>query len=186
MTEENKIAGHAYDNIEELDNPLPRWWLLTFYGTIAFSVVYFFYYTLGDGPGLTREWQKERAQLELTLSKNSGGNGPTDENALLAVVKDLEKQKSGKSLYQTRCASCHGAEGQGGIGPNLTDNYWIHGGKPAQVLATITNGVGDKGMPPWGGMLNKDELNSLVAFVKSINGTNPAGAKAPQGDLVKE
>jgi len=183
--EEKKIVGHAYDGIEELDNSLPRWWLLTFYGTIIFSAFYFFYYSMSDGPTLTQEFQKNIATLEVTQAKSSG-EGEVDETALLAAVKSPDKQKHGKEVYQTRCASCHGADGQGGIGPNLTDNYWIHGGKPAEILATITNGVGDKGMPPWGPMLSQDDLQSLVAFIKSIHGTTPPGAKAPQGDLMKE
>lgn len=185
-TEDKKIEGHAYDGIEELDNSLPQWWLLTFYGTIIFSAIYFLYYVIGNGPGLHQEYMQDKVALEAIVAKNSSGSGPGDAAALLALVKNPEKQKAGKPIYDTRCASCHGTAGQGGIGPNLADDYWIHGGKPAEVLATISNGVGDKGMPPWGGMLSNDDLQSVLAYVKSLRGTNPAGAKAPQGDLVKE
>ena len=82
--------------------------------------------------------------------------------------------------------ACHGDKGQGGIGPNLTDDYWLHGGKLAQIAATITNGVSDKGMPPWGPMLSGEQIKSLAVFVKSLHGTNPPGAKAPQGELEKD
>lgn len=187
MSEEgNKIVGHSYDGIEELDHSLPRWWLLTFYGTILFSALYFVYYSMGDGPTLFQEYNREKVALEVAQAKNTSGGGPADETKLLATIKNPEKQKHGKEVYQTRCASCHGAEGQGGIGPNLTDDYWIHGNKPSQIVATIVNGVGDKGMPPWGPLLSEDDIFSLTAYIKSIHGTNPAGAKAPQGELIKE
>jgi cytochrome c oxidase cbb3-type subunit 3 len=102
------------------------------------------------------------------------------------MVKDSAKVKAGKDLFQVRCVACHGASGQGLIGPNLTDEYWLHGGKLTDISNTITNGVSDKGMPPWGPVMTADQIHSVVAFIRSIRGTNPSGAKAPQGELYKE
>ena len=82
--------------------------------------------------------------------------------------------------------ACHGAHAQGGIGPNLTDNYSIHGGKMVDIVNTVTNGIQDKGMPAWGPFLKQDEIHSVVSFIKSLHGSHPADAKAPQGDLEKE
>jgi len=104
----------------------------------------------------------------------------------MAMAKDPAKVKAGRELFQVRCIACHGAAGQGIIGPNLTDEYWLHGGKLAEITHTITNGVPDKGMPPWGPVMSSEQIHFVVAYIRSIRGTNPAGAKAPQGELYKE
>lgn len=180
-----RIAGHNYDGIEELDNVLPRWWLMTFYGTIAFSIPYFIYYSLMGGPTLLDEYKKEESAKELVRLQEAAKFKAPDEKELAAILADAGRRKSGQEIFASKCASCHGPAGGGGIGPNLTDNFWIHGGKPVQVATTIIKGVAEKGMPPWGGVLKPDEIYSAVSFIASIHGTNPAGAKAPQGDEEK-
>lgn len=185
--EEGKIIeGHEYDGIQELDNPLPNWWLMTFYITIAFAVVYFIYYSLGPGPDLNQELQINMAKLQEKIPQKPQGPG-LDEAKLAALAKDPGEIKKGEGVYKTRCASCHGDQGQGLIGPNLTDKFWIHGkGNLPEIAKVIKDGVSDKGMPPWGTLLKEDELLAVTAYVKSLKGTNPPGAKAPQGDEVKE
>ena len=111
---------------------------------------------------------------------------PAGEEELRALLSLPARVQAGKSIFQVRCASCHGAEGQGGIGPNLTDDYWLHGGKMTEIRDTVTRGVPEKGMPPWGALLKKDEIHSVVAFIKSIRGSQPPNAKAPQGVKVEE
>jgi cytochrome c oxidase cbb3-type subunit 3 len=112
---------------------------------------------------------------------------PTTDNASLwAMSHNHVFVEAGRATYATTCVSCHGDKLQGGIGPNLTDDYWIHGRKMSKILAVIKNGVADKGMPPWGALLKKDELIGVVSYVTSLRGTGPAGAKEPQGELEKD
>lgn len=179
------IPNHSYDGIQELDNPLPGWWLATFYITIVFAALYIGYYWFAGGPTLTEEFDQAKKVRDTQMLATGQNKGPSDDElkAALASPKIVEK---GKEDFTAKCASCHGDKGQGGIGPNLTDKFWIHGGKLADIAKTITDGVADKGMPPWGAMLSKAEIIELSAFVKSIGGTNPPNPKAPQGVEAKE
>jgi cytochrome c oxidase cbb3-type subunit 3 len=100
-------------------------------------------------------------------------------------VNDGSAIATGKATYATNCASCHGPAGGGIIGPNLTDDYWIHGGSLAEIRTVVADGVLDKGMPPWNKLLKPDQVNAVVAYISTLRGTNPAGAKPPQGELVR-
>jgi cytochrome c oxidase cbb3-type subunit 3 len=106
------------------------------------------------------------------------------EDQLMAMVSQESVLKSGAEIFKSRCVSCHGAEGEGIVGPNLTDDYWIHGGRMTEIVATITNGVPAKGMVPWKSMLSADEIHQVAAFVKSIRGQKVKNPKAPEGTLV--
>lgn len=176
------IAGHDYDGIQEFDNQLPRWWVQMFNLTIIFSIGYFGYYILGSGPTLFESYEKDAAQMEVLKANapKAQGGGDAGEK-LIALQKDPAQVEKGKTVYGAKCAACHGPAGQGTIGPNLTDNFWKHGGKLADILNTINKGVADKGMPPWGPLLSQDELYQVTVFVKSLKGTNPPNAKAPEG-----
>lgn len=180
------LEGHSYDGIDELDHQLPRWWINLFYLTILFAFGYFFYYVVGEGPSLLTEYELSKRDFDAAMYSKQSVAKVASEEELRALLKDRARIHSGHEIFESKCATCHGPQGQGGIGPNLTDDYWLHGGKMAQIASTVTNGVADKGMPPWGPILKQEELYSVVAFVKSIHGTKPAGAKAPQGELVKE
>lgn len=183
-----KGTGHIYDGIEELDHPAPNWFMALFYVTIVFGVAYFLYYTLGNGGTLVEAYQKDKSAQEYAIYLSRAQSGPVKpatEDELRALLTDPEKKEQGRTSFQTKCASCHGAQGQGGIGPNLTDDHWIHGGKLTEILASIVNGVPDKGMPAWGAVIGPEEIQSLTVFVRSVHGTNPPGAKAPQGTRVK-
>jgi cytochrome c oxidase cbb3-type subunit 3 len=141
---------------------------------------------MGEGPTLVKEYEHAKSAFEYSQYLNKGTVKVASEDELRAFMKDSARIKAGREVFQGKCVSCHGAQGQGGIGPNLTDDYWIHGGKMTDIVKVVSEGVLDKGMPPWGAILKQDELYSVVIFVKSLRGTNPPGAKAPQGDLVKE
>ena len=181
--ETDELLKHDYDGIQEFDNPLPRWWLLTFYGAIIFSFFYFGYYHLGSGPSLEQELAQDISKvkaMELAAQKDTP---PPSEQELKALLADASKKALGSSIYQIRCASCHGKSGEGQIGPNLTDDYWIHGdGSLTALVPVVTSGVPEKGMPPWGAMLSRDELMQVIAYVSSLRGSNPANPKAPQGE----
>ena len=179
------ILDHDYDGIKELDNSLPRWWLGTFYITIVFSVIYYAVYEWGNGKTIDKEFEEDVALVE---AKQAGTEKKIFPDA--AKLADAEKQTNIRAvaapIFQSKCSSCHGDKGQGIIGPNLTDSYWIHGdGTSAAISKTIYEGVLDKGMPAWQAMLKEEEIYALSAFIKTLKGSNPANAKAPQGQLIK-
>jgi cytochrome c oxidase cbb3-type subunit 3 len=178
------IAGHSYDGISELDNPLPMWWLWTFYGTIIFAFIYYIHFELAGGPTSDEYLKHDLAQIEA--SKGLAPKNEISDSTLAAAMEDKNKIEQGKAIYALRCASCHNEKGQGQIGPNLTDKFWIHGSKPSEVLLSISKGVLDKGMPPWEGVLKSDELLSVVSFIHSLRGSNPTNPKAPQGTEVPD
>ncbi len=185
--EKKLLLDHNYDGIQELDNPLPRWWLATFYITIFFSIFYVNYYFFGDGPTLTEEFDKAKQENYLKVFASQSKEAPTDEKELAKLLGDTEQVAQGKSVFEKNCASCHGAAGQGVIGPNLTDNHWINGkGKLLDILKAVSEGVLEKGMPAWKPVLKPEELKQVVVYVKSINGTHPANPKEAQGEKVTE
>ena len=178
------LLDHDYDGIQELDHPLPRWWVWGFVATIIFGVLYMGYYMTGPGPGSRQELSTALAEVDALKPPPpaAGAAGPSTEE-LMASFKDATKLKHGSEVYTAKCLACHGDKGQGLIGPNLTDDFWIHGtGTLADVAKVVTTGVPEKGMPPWGPVLTADELKDVVGFVHSLHGTNPAGAKPPQGN----
>lgn len=167
---------HVYDDIQEMDNPLPRWWLLTFFGTIVFAAGYFYYYETFK-VGLTPD--DELAADMARIQKNKGGPVATPEQ-LLAMSTDPKALQDGGATFQQLCAACHGDQGEGKIGPNLTDRYWLHGGSPDRILQTVSIGVTDKGMPAWATSLGPRKTQLVTAYVLSLRGKNLPG-KAPQG-----
>jgi cytochrome c oxidase cbb3-type subunit 3 len=166
---------HEYDGIEEADNQLPRWWLWTLYAAVAFSVGYWFYYEeFKAAPGLTQAYYQEQARLAERTGKD-----PT-EGELLAQL-GTPAQALGAQTFQNNCVACHEAQGQGKIGPNLTDDRWLHGGGPVDIFRTIRDGVAAKGMPAWGPALGRAGVAQVTAFVLSLRDKNIPG-KAPEGE----
>ena len=184
--EKSLLLDHDYDGIQELDHPLPRWWIWSFYLTIVFGVVYAGYY-MTVGPTLADELKISMREIEAKQPKQVAQPSAQSASDLLAIIKDKLKQSEGRTVFMGKCAACHGQNAEGSIGPNLTDNFWLHGkGQPQDIAKTIREGVTEKGMPPWGAILKDDELYSVVAFIHSIHGSQPAGAKPPQGQEYKE
>lgn len=177
----DRLLDHAYDGIQEYDNPMPRWWVWIFWATIAFSLLYFFDPTGRiRGPGRVKEYQQQLADAEKRWPKSAG----VDAAALLAAASDAKTIAAGKTVFASTCTPCHGPDGGGVIGPNLTDAYWLHGGSLPEIYKTIDEGVLAKGMPNWGKMLKPEQVKAVAIYVKSLAGTKPANPKAPQGDKV--
>jgi cytochrome c oxidase cbb3-type subunit III len=176
----DRLLAHDYDGIEEYDNPLPGWWVWVFWATIVFSAAYWIYYQLGPGPSIIAQYEAEARAAATRQAALAPAVGMTDE-AIVALGKDARVMAAAKVIFATRCMPCHGPEGQGLVGPNLTDDYWIHGRRPTEILHTIAEGVPDKGMVPWKDQLKPEELPTLAAYVLSLAGTNPPNPKAPQG-----
>ena len=188
MSDQDKdqiIAGHEYDGIQELNNPLPKWWLATFYGPIVFGLIYWGYFELFGGP--SHDERLAAAMLDIEKRQSAAVVEYDDASINLdALLADESALATGGEQYAAVCATCHGPEGQGLIGPNLTDPYWIHGdGGLAHILNSFRVGYAEKGMPPWGQVIPREKHASLAAYVISLQGTSPPNPKEPQGDLVE-
>ena len=185
--EESIMLDHDYDGIRELDNNLPPWWKYGFYLTIVVAVIYLInFHVLGTGDLQLKEYEKEitKAKLEVDeFMKNSASN--VDENTvkLLTESSDIE---AGKAVFIANCAACHGQLGEGTVGPNFADDYWIHGGSVQDIFKSIKYGWVEKGMKSWKEDLSPMQISQVTSFIKSLRGTNPPNAKAPQGDLYVE
>lgn len=182
--EKDLDLGHEFDGIRELDNSLPPWWLWLFYFTIAFSAVYLYYFTFtGKGADQAQEYvmEMEKAEIEKETFLKTQANS-VDENSV-EILTDAGMLAEGKSIFKASCAVCHGNEGQGTIGPNLTDNYWKHGGSIKDIFKTVKYGVPDKGMIAWQAQLNPAAMQKVSSYITTLAGTNPPNPKAPEGEL---
>lgn len=178
------MADHSYDGITELDNFMPPWLQWVFIGTIAFAVIYFVNYTvLGVGPTGEEEYQEE-LRLEAIAAEARKANmlAGIDENTVV-FDESGAALSSGKSIFESNCAACHAADGGGGVGPNLTDEYWLHGGSIQDVFRVVKYGVVEKGMIPWQDQLSPEEMQQVSSYILTLVGTTPANPKEPQGDL---
>lgn len=182
--EQDILMDHDYDGIRELDNSLPPWWVAMFYISIGFALVYFTYYHItGAGPSSSEEYEMEmeRAEEQVQAFLATQANLVDETNAEL--LTDDQSLSLGKSIYDVNCLSCHGAMGEGGIGPNFTDKYWLHGGDIKDLFRTIKHGVPEKGMISWKSQLRASDIHRVASFILSLQGTNPPNAKEPQGEL---
>lgn len=177
--EKDTVRESNYDGIQEYDNDLPRWWLMLFYLTILYGVVYAIY-AYGFRDDSEHELAKELAVL-ASARPTAAPSGQASDETLLAAMSDTSLVPKGKEIFSVRCAPCHGADGQGIVGPNLTDKYWIHGGHPSEIKRTIEEGVAAKGMIAWKGVIPESDIIAVIAFIRSIRDSNPNGAKAAEG-----
>lgn len=177
------LTDHDYDGIKELDNNLPPWWLYGFYLTIVVAVAYMVHYhVLGTGLNSAQEYQAEVAAAELFKQERLATAGATVDETNVTLVTDSEILSKAQAVFVERCAPCHLVSGGGSVGPNLTDEYWIHGGSIKDVFRTIKYGVTEKGMIPWQGVLTPEEMQAVASYILSLQGTNPEGGLPPQGE----
>lgn len=180
--EESIMLDHEYDGIRELDNNLPPWWKYGFYLTIVFAVVYLIsFHVIKTGELQAVEFKNEVAEGKLAVDefmKKSANN--VDENTvkLLTDASDLAK---GQDVYKASCAACHGQLGEGGVGPNMTDEFWLHGGSIQDIFKSVKYGWVEKGMKSWKTELSPMQIAQVGSYIKSLKGTNPPNGKAPQG-----
>jgi cytochrome c oxidase cbb3-type subunit III len=184
LTGDKLLSGHEYDGIRELDNKLPKWWLGLFFITIIFAVVYFVsFHVLKIGNTPEEEYKNEVAAANLEYQ----GAGPSNtiDAGNVTLLTDEAAMAEGKTIFDKNCVVCHLAQGQGLVGPNLTDEYWIHGCKIGQIFNLITIGVPEKGMISWQSQLTPEQIQKVASYIVSLQGSNPPNPKAPQGDLCK-
>jgi len=178
----DQVRDHDYDGIQEYDNRLPNWWLTILYGTVIFAFFYWlFTQTLGVGKTPAERYEASMAAAASAEFFRADGQDLTND-AMWAMSRDPERTAEGKAIFEQFCVVCHSEQGRGNVGPNLTDNYWLHGGKPLDILNTVTHGVPEKGMAAWGNQLGPRRVQSVVSYVLTLHGLNLPG-KAPQGEL---
>jgi len=179
--------GHDYDGIRELDNRLPPWWVWTFYLTIFIGVVYLYVHHGSDiGMSQHEEYIAEMEKGEAQKAAFAARQVNAIDEANLVAVTDAPSLEKAREIYIANCAACHGNEGQGGVGPNMTDMYYIHGGSIYDVYQTIKNGVPEKGMIAWKSQLQPATILNLASYIKTLEGTNPPNPKEKQGELYEE
>lgn len=185
--EDEIIMDHDYDGIQELDNNLPPWWLYGFYISIVFAAVYLIKYHIAGAELQAAEYQSEVAQAEIDIAaylKTAKDLVNAETVTLLTEEADI---KAGGAIFAQNCVACHAADGGGGIGPNLTDQYWILGGGIKNVFHTVSEGGRDgKGMVAWKQSLKPSEIQQVASYVLSLQGTTPVQPKEPQGDLYED
>ncbi len=177
------MEDHEYDGIQELDNPAPAWFQFLFYITIVFAVIYMIVYHVAGSNNLSAdEYNREMALANAQKEELAKTGGLINESNVTSLIDEADLTK-GKELFVVNCASCHGNSGEGIVGPNLTDDYWIHGGGIKNVFATVKNGVPAKGMIAWQTQLNPKQMQQVSSYVLTLHGTKPPNGKPPEGNI---
>jgi cytochrome c oxidase cbb3-type subunit 3 len=185
VSDDDRLILHDYDGIQEYDNPLPSWWSGIFVATILFAIAYWFWFH-GGGPGTSERAQFAQDWREYQTWKTEAEAKATivvTEESLATMAHDPTVLEKGAALFAQSCVGCHMADGSGQVGPNLTDDYQIHGVGRADLYATIRDGVPSKGMIAWGATMQPRDMASVAAYVASLRGTNKPG-KGPEGGKV--
>lgn len=184
--EQEMLLDHDFDGIRELDNRIPPWFHLLFYGSIIFGIIYMIdFHVIGDGHVQADEYTAEvkQAEVERNILIKTGAflNEET-----VTQLNDPATLSEGQEIFIKNCATCHGQKGEGLVGPNLTDDYWIHGGGINNVFKTIKYGVPAKGMISWQAQLDPKKIQAVGSYILSLHGTNPPNAKSPEGTKWEE
>jgi cytochrome c oxidase cbb3-type subunit III len=182
--EETVMLDHNYDGIRELDNHLPPWWLGLFYGTIVFGVIYLLNYHVWHwSPSQADEYTQEMDSAKKEVEAYQAKLGESIDEKSVKLLTDAKTLESGKTIWVEKCVACHGAAGEGGVGPNMTDEYWLHGGTINDIFGVIKNGVPEKGMISWKATLKPNQIQEVSNYILTLQGTKPANGKAPQGTI---
>lgn len=182
--EQEIILDHNYDGIRELDNVLPPWWVYMFYVTIIFGLVYLVRFHIAGDYTQAIEYENEVAEAKIAIEEyKKTAKNLVDVNTV-ELLTDASDLAAGEKIFTTNCVVCHMADGGGGIGPNLTDEYWILGGGIKNVFRTISEGGRDgKGMVAWKNSLKPVEMAQVASYLLQFQGTTAANPKAPEGEI---
>lgn len=185
-SDETLITGHEYDGIQEYDNPVPGWWHVLWYGSFVFALIYL------PVSLMSPFYQKPEERLELAQQAEferlfaDVGELSNDRETIAGLIADEGWTNFGRALFVRNCASCHAADGGGLIGPNLTDDRWIHVREVTDIYPILVDGAAGGAMPGWGNRMHPNEMVLLSAFVASLQGETPSAGKPPEGDIVVE
>ena len=179
--QQNTVLDHEFDGIQEFDNRLPNWWLWLMWGSMVFALLYWvFFHTLGVGV-----LPRERFAMEMQVAQEAqlarALEAGIDNEFFVMMSQTEDKVAEGREIFVKHCVACHLDQGQGSVGPNLTDGYWINGCEPMQMLKTINDGVPAKGMPAWMNQLGPTRVNAVLSYILTIKDDGVAG-KAPEGE----
>lgn len=186
LEQESSIdLGHDYDGIRELDNRLPPWWLYGFYVSIIFAGVYLWrFHVSHTGPSSQQEYERSVQTAELKIQEYLKKKGDAVNENTVTILTGADDIIAGKKIFTSSCSACHKEAGGGDVGPNLTDDYWLHGGDVKSIFKIVKYGI--NAMPQWQNAYSNKQLAQVSSYVKSLRGTNPSNAKEPQGELYKE
>lgn len=186
IEEEHRVMmDHDYDGIKELDNNLPPWWIYGFYFCILFALVYMtHFHIMGLGDLSEDEYKAEmiEARKEVLAFRATQKDFISVDN--VTYLEDAGSIALGKAVYAKNCKSCHLDGGAGEIGPNLTDKHWLNGGDIKSIFTVVSNGKG--GMPKWAGKLKSKEIQQVISYIKTLEGTEPTNGKEAEGELYEE
>lgn len=187
VEKENEIMfEHDYDGIRELDNKIPPWFTGLFWITILFSVYYMLHFhVLGTGDLQIEEYEEEVRLAEIKKAELLSSGALINEETV-EFVTDEQALQSGKAVYDANCIACHSQNGGGLVGPNLTDEYWIHGGGIKNVFKIVKYGVPAKGMVSWENQLNPKQIQEVSSYVLTLPEVEPPVGKTPEGEIWKE
>jgi cytochrome c oxidase cbb3-type subunit 3 len=180
---QDTVKEHVFDGIEEFDNKLPNWWMWIMYGSMVFALLYWIvFHTLEVRPLPREDFAQEMLAAQEAELERMAKAGVSNESLML-MVEIPAKMEEGHELWVKHCVACHLEDGRGLVGPNMTDNYWVHGCEPMDNLKIVQEGVAAKGMPAWLNQLGPSRVQTVVAYLQTLRGTNVAGGKAPEGEL---
>jgi cytochrome c oxidase cbb3-type subunit 3 len=180
------LLDHSCDGIREYDNPMPFWWTAIFWITIAVCFPYIVYYHVGVGPSVQDEYESDVAEA-VTAQLGALGDIQPDQETLLTLFDRTDGAKwkvAAKAMFRANCVLCHGPDGGGINGPNLTDDAYVNVGQVEDLFRVINNGVAGKGMPEWGKRFSKAQVILLATYVAQLRGTHPAQPKAADGATI--
>lgn len=178
------LLDHNYDGIQEFDNPTPGWWHVIFIGSVIFAILYVQVYMFGPGSSEQDKYNVEVAQHYERLFADVGDLEPNEETILRIMHEDdLQRfMPVAEAIFTSKCAACHGALGQGGTGPNMTDDAYLHVKNLEDIGTVILEGARAGAMPAWEKRLHPNQITLLAAYVAKLRGTNVPG-KMKEGEV---
>lgn len=183
--ESNPLSDHAYDGIQEFDNPLPGWWKWMFIGSIVFSVFYAMYFHIGAPGRSISEVYDADLSANMRLQFKEIGELKPNADTIVAYIAKPNWLKVGQTVYKANCITCHGRDGEGKVGPNLADEYYKNVTKIEDIARVISKGAGNGAMPAWGNRIHLNEIVLVSAYVATLRGKKPPGeAKGPEGNEI--
>ena len=185
-SDKDVMLDHDYDGIKELDNDLPPWWKYGFYLTIVSGIIYLIsYHVTHTSKSSLEEYEYEMAEAEKSVNAYRATLASNVDETNATVATETGSIDAGKATFVKNCAVCHGNEGQGLVGPNFTDKYWVYGNKAGDLFKIVKNGT-NKGMKAWKDELSPVDIQNVISYIHTLQGTTPANPKAPDGVLVED